>query len=166
MPNAGQCCHGKGACQRSYVDYGTYLKNRKCVGPSDLCTLQYKIEHGHIDFGCIKQAGGVVIINCDLEVNAPRFIHLNSHGTITETADEYIEMVAGGGASHCSTTPAAGDISMSAKDTIMESATKAIRLRAGDACPCKENAAGEIDMQSGGHAVCPRGEERHGNGGL
>tara|TARA_B100001057_G_scaffold412613_1_gene428782 strand:- start:1582 stop:3387 length:1806 start_codon:yes stop_codon:yes gene_type:complete len=139
-----------GPCRKSYVDYGTYLKNRKCVGPSELCLLEYNIQHGKIDFGCIRQSGGVVVIDCNLEVNAPQFIRLDSLGTISEKAEFFIEMIAEGGAASCNAyTPQHGDISMSASNEIVGLADKHIGLLAGDACACDKSDEGTGTVRIG-----------------
>ncbi len=41
----GDCCHNK-ACPRTYADYGSYLKKRRCVVPSDMCNLEQRIKEG------------------------------------------------------------------------------------------------------------------------
>lgn len=157
MPHshAGRCCKGIGPCRKSYVDYGTYLKNRKCVGPSDLCTLEYKIEHGKIDFGCISQPGGMVLIDCNLEVNAPQFIKLyaarNGHpgankGTIVLDAHDYVNIASGGGAG-CTTTVASGDVDVTASHDVRGTAQGQVLLQAG--CdPCKSGMAGQTGSVS------------------
>jgi hypothetical protein len=135
-----QCCQGDGPCRRTYADYGTYLKNRLCVGPSDLCTLEHRITHGVIPHGCITQSSGLVSIDCDLEVHAPTHITLNSGGNITETAEDFIELVTGDGACppHSAGPTKKSDIRLSSAGSIQEYAgeTGYIELAAG--CPTCE----------------------------
>ena len=131
-----QCCNG--GCRGSYADYGTYLKNRKCVTPSDLCTLEHKVQHGHISYGCISQSGGVVLIDCNLDVEARNFITLNSGGSIDEKANTYVEIQAGGGSS-CTGVPIVptdGTIRLDASKNIEAYAGSggAVEIKAG--CPC------------------------------
>ena len=150
----GQCCKAVGPCRKSYVDYGTYLKNRKCVGPSDFCRLEYDIQHGNIDFGCIRQPGGVVVIDCNMEVNAPEYIRLESQSTISETAESFIEMIAKGGAAPCQGyVPKDGDISMSARNAIVGLADESIALFAGGACACNtsDEGKGKVAIGAGKH---------------
>ena len=130
--HTGRCCPKNGPCRRSYVDYGTYLKNRKCVGPSDLCTLQYKIEHGHLGFGCISQSGGLVRIDCNLEVNANNSIKLNSGQTITQTAEEFVEIIAGHPACPLPTSGlTAGDVSIEAANNLRAVGENLVHIQAG-----------------------------------
>ena len=61
LPGAN-CCD-KQPCRRSYADYGTYLKKRTCVGPSDLCSLERMIQDGKIPVGSISHSGDRVSID-------------------------------------------------------------------------------------------------------
>ena len=148
-PHAGQHC-AQDPCRRNYTDYSTYLKNRKCVTPSDLCTLKYEIQHGKIKFGCISQSGDTVEIDCNLYVHAPEFIKLEGP-QITELASEYIEMKTGPGACGVSTVPNVPDIRLDAGGSLEAWAGDYVDIQAGgcEGCPTNAGVLGEGDIRLG-----------------
>ena len=130
VPGAN-CCDNQ-PCRRTYADYGTYLKKRRCVGPSDLCTFQRNVQEGKIPVGCISHSGDSVLIEpCNLVVNSNQFIEMSA------------------GSSACRPAPPPGDhIVMSTSGSIEETADTFVDIRAGCDPPCEPASSGDISLSA------------------